>query len=123
MNYKQLLILRLSGTTEWKNEKEMIVPKDMMRDRPGFSFTCEFLADGAYILHGYYKGGNKYWQKDYQNNRSYKKSLGWYENGNRHWEIEYQNGQKHGIDIRWHRNGQPWWKEEWKNGEFIGHIL
>ena len=97
MNYKQLLILRLSNLTEWKNETEMIIPEDM-RGYFGWADTCEFLGDGRYILRGYYECGQL------------------------HREVEYRNGKLHGMDIGWHKNGRLWWKMEYQNGESVGAI-
>jgi len=91
MNYKQLLILRLSGTIEWKSEAEMIIPKEMRKDFD-YSHTCEFLGDGKYILRGYWENGNKHWEAEYQNGLLHGFNLGWYKNGRLHWKIKHQNG-------------------------------
>ena len=93
-NYKDLLILRLSNLTKWKNEKEMIIPEEMRGDFD-WAKTCEFLGDGKYIL-------CRCWR-----------------NGRPAWKEEYQNNQKHGLSFGWHKNGQPRWKEEYQNGKLI----
>ena len=64
--YKDLLILRLSGTAEWLNEKEMVVPKDMV-NWEGHSYTCEFLGSGRCILRGYHIDGSKCWKEGHLN--------------------------------------------------------
>jgi len=145
MNYKQLLILRLSNLTEWKNEREMIIPEEMRKDF-GWAHTCEFLDDGKYILRCYYKGGHRqretecqngqrhgldfywykdgqlYWKIEYQNGQSHGVGLGWWESGQPKWKTEFQNNLKHGFSIGWHENGQQWWEAEYKNGVLIRNI-
>jgi len=81
MNYKDLLILKLSGIARWKNNKEIIVPKDIV-DRSGHPCTCEFLeVSGGYVLRGYYKNGNIHWQEEYQNGRKSSIFSCWHEDG------------------------------------------
>jgi len=118
MNYKQLLILRLSNLTEWKNEKEMIIPEEM-RDSFWCAETCEFLGDGKYILYRYYKNGQLHHRIEYQNNQLHGLYIGWYEDGSRRWQSEYQNNQLHGLSIGWYEDGDLLWKEEWKNGKLV----
>jgi len=146
MNYKQLLILRLSNLTEWKNENEMMIPKEMRKDF-GWAHTCEFLDDGKYILRCYYKGGHLYyktaykndqlhgfnlgwyengkpaWKAEFQNGLEYGAGLGWWESGQQWWEVEYQNGWRHGLNLRWYENGHLRWKKEYQNGELVRTIL
>ena len=98
INYKQLLILSLSNITEWKNEREMIIPKEMREDF-GLANTCEILGDGKYILRNYYESGQLCWKE------------------------EYRNGQQHGFDLGWYENGQMWWKEEYQNGRRVKKTL
>jgi len=122
MNYKQLLILSLSNLTEWKNEKEMIIPEEMRRDF-NWCNTCEFLGDGRYILREYWGNGQPRWKIEYQNGRLHGKAILWWENGNKRWEDEYQNGQRHGKDICWCENGDKRWEDEWENGKLIREYL
>jgi len=119
MNYKQLLILSLSGVAEWLNETEMIIPEEMRKDF-SHAASCEFLGDGKCILCRYHGSGKLYWKIEYQNGRRHGFSFGWYENGRLHWKIEYQNNQLHGLSCGWMEDGQPYWKREWKNGKLIG---
>jgi len=98
MNYKQLLILKLSNLTKWKNETEMYIPEDMRRDFD-WAKTCEFLGDRKYILYRYWKNGHLYRK------------------------TEYQNGLKHGLDLSWYPDGQPDWKVEYQNGRLIKRHL
>ena len=94
MNYKQLLILRLSHLTEWLNEKEMLIPEEMREDF-GWAETCEFLeASGKYVLRSYWGNGRLGWKTEYQNSRRHGVSLGWFENGQLNWKCEYQNGNR-----------------------------
>ena len=98
MNYKQLLILRLSNLTKWKNDEEMIIPEEMRRDFD-WTNTCEFLGDGKYILRDYYNNGNKYYK------------------------AEYRNGQQHGESILWLMNGKKWHHYKHQDGELIGSMI
>jgi len=117
MNYKDLLILRLSNLTEWKNEKEMIIPSGMVIDWQECSFhTCEFFGDGRHKLRGYYENGDKGWEADYKNDRIHGRSDGWYKNGNKHWEYEYQNNLRHGRAICWCESGDIYTEEEYVDG-------
>ena len=123
MNYKQLLILKLSDTIEWKNEREMIIPKEM---RKGFDWsnTCEFLGGGKYILRCYYKGGQLYWKREYQNGQRHGLSFGWWwRNGQSAWKAEYQNGLRHVFNFGWYSDGRSMWKEEYQNGKLIKRHL
>jgi len=122
MLYKKLLILSFSGVAEWKNEKEMIIPNNMIGYNCFFS-TCELFGDGKYILRGYYKGGELYRRTEYQNGRQHGLSLGWYENGQPAWKVEHQNDQQHGLSLGWWKDGQERWKEEYHGGKFIRDIL
>jgi len=100
MNYKQLLILRLSNLTEWKNEREMIVsdPKKML----GVSFasdlvTCEFPDDhSGFVIHGYYKNKVKLYRGEYN-----------------------KSGLKHGKSFGWREDGRPAWEEEYRDGHIV----
>ena len=65
MNYKQLLILKLSGVMDWKNEREMFIPQKMTDDNMSDSITCEFLGGNRYILRGYYKNKRTRWMSYY----------------------------------------------------------
>jgi len=118
MNYKQLLILRLSHLTEWRNIREMIIPKEMYQDC-NWTETCEFFGDGKYVLRGYWKNGQPYCKREYQNNQEYGLSLGWWENGQLYWKEAWENGQRHGLSLGWWENGQLYWKTEYQNGELI----
>ena len=55
LKYKDLLVLELSGTTEWKSDAEMIIPDDLTDGlmKNGWNYTCEFLGDGNYIIREY----------------------------------------------------------------------
>jgi len=94
MNYKDLLILRLSNLTEWKNEKEMIIPEEMRKDFR-WATSCEFLGDGKYILRDYRENGNKRWEDEYQNGQLHGRSIDWKRDGNKLCEQEYNNGKLH----------------------------
>jgi len=145
IDYKELLILRLSHLTEWKNETEMIIPEEMcgdfLRDN-----TCEFLGDRKYIIRSYYENGrparkaeyqnglrhglsigwrengDKYWEREYQNDQRYRKYIGWHTNGNKYWEDEYQNDQLHGRSVDWDKNGNKISEMEYQNGKYIRNI-
>jgi len=121
VNYKDLLILRLSSIVEWKNEREMIIPEEMHR---GFSWydTCEFLGDGKYILRDYYKNGSPRRKEEYQNEQQHGFDLGWWPSGRPYWKIEYQNRLRHGYTIYWDESGNKYIDEEYKNGRWIRSI-
>jgi len=70
MNYKQLLILRLSNLTEWLNETEMIIPEEICEDFGWFD-TCEFLGDGKYILRSYHTYSYIVWETKWESERCY----------------------------------------------------
>ena len=120
ITYKQLLILRLSNLTEWKNENEMLIPEEMRGDFD-WAETCEFLGDGRYILREYWKNGWLGWKTEYQNGQRHGKDIyWWWKNGNKRWEREYQNDQRHGKDIYWWENGNKLWETEYQNGQLHG---
>jgi len=119
MDYKQLLILRLSNLTEWKSEAEMIIPEEMRRDFD-WAKTCEFLGDGKYILRRYWEHGHPSWKEEYQNGQKHGLSFGWYENGHPYRKKEYQNGQLHGLSVWYYENGHPECKTEFQNGQLHG---
>lgn len=52
ISYKILLTIRLSDVSEWNNEREMIIPKELMeKEHLGNVFTVEFLdGDGEYMI-------------------------------------------------------------------------
>ena len=149
MNYKELLILRLSHLIEWKNEKEMFVPNNFTGG--SLTNTCEFLGNGRYIIRSYYNiklyANKLYAKKEYKNNLLNGLSLGWHENGQRRCRVEFRDGRK-GSTVHYYRNGRPewkhqynkygnlqgierWWHEdgqpksikEWENGKLIREIL
>ena len=122
MNYKQLLILRLSNLTEWLNEKEMYIPGEMHRDF-NYAETCEFLGDGKYILRDYWKNGHLYWKREYHNGQIHGTNLGWHENGQPHWKAEYQNGLVHGLYLGWWENGNKRWEDEYQDGQQHGRTV
>ena len=110
INYKDLLILKLSGAAEWKNEVEMYIPKEMMKELWGETFTVEFLGDRKYIAYGYWENGQKGWEVKYREDLKHGKSFGWHPNGQKSWEREFCEGQPRGKHIRWHANGRKWWE-------------
>ena len=118
MNYKDLLILKLCHLTEWKNEKEMIIPEEMCGDF-GWEETCEFLGDGKYIFRRYCENGQPRLKVDCQNGQRHGFSLGWWKDGQPKWKTEYQNGLRHGKDTWWCKDGSKWVEAEYQNGEFI----
>ena len=118
IDYKQLLVLRLSHLTEWLNENEMIVPEEMHGDF-NYGETCEFLGDGKYILRDYYESGQLCWKAEYQNGQRHGLDLGWWESGQQWWKEEWQNNQQHGLSIEWLEDGKKRLKEEWENGKLI----
>ena len=146
MNYKQLLILRLSNLTEWLNEKEMIIPEEMRKDF-NWATSCEFLGDGRCILRRYWENGRLFRKTEYQNGKRHGLDFCWHEDGQQWWETEckdglkhglsawyyengqqweeaeYQNGLKHGLYLGWHKNGRLMWKQEYKNGKLIKRHL
>ena len=118
MNYKQLLILRLSNLTKWKNEKEMIIPKEMRRDFDWFN-TCEFLGDGRCILRYYWENGQLHREIEYRNGLRHGKNIYWWKNGDKCWETQYQNGQKHGKSLCWYENGNKEGEAQYQNGKLV----
>jgi len=120
MNYKDLLILRLSNLTEWKNEKEMIIPNDMGIDFYTSSCTCEFLGDGRCMLRGYLRNGGIDWTAEYQNGQKHGKYIVWYSTGGKWYEQDYKNGQRHGKYMEWDKNGKKDIRTDYKNGQVHG---
>ena len=123
ITYKNLLILQLCHLTEWKNDKEMYVPNDMMEKYAGAFFTCEFLGNRRYILRSYYENGSEAWEQEYKDGKRNGKHIGWYENRNKHWEEEYKDGKRNGKYISWYKNGNKHWEEEYKDGKRNGKYI
>jgi len=118
-HYKQLLILSLSGIAEWKNEKEIIIPKDMAGDFE-LSDTCEPLGDGRYVLRDYRECGQLYWQTEYLNGRRDGLDCSWRDSGKLWMRQEYKNGKFHGHSVVWYRNGQKKWEAWYENNRLHG---
>jgi antitoxin component YwqK of YwqJK toxin-antitoxin module len=75
------------------------------------------IGENKYIVRGYWRNGNKCWEREYQNGQLHGKCIRWYKNGNKWWEREYQNGQFHGKSFGWYENGSKRWEEEYRNGK------
>jgi len=118
MNYKQLLILKLSGVVEWKNEKEMMIPEEMHKDFDLYQ-TCEFLGDCRYILREYHKNGKLYRRAEHQNDQRHGKWISCYKSGQLMVEMEYRCDLRHGMEFRYWGDERPAWEKEWENGKLI----
>jgi len=100
INYKDLLILKLSGVTKWLNKKEMIIPKtntpkEISIFRPHDHYTtCEFLMNSECILRGYYDSGCKIWEQKFRDGLPHGIYKGWHEDGRISWNEIYNNGVK-----------------------------
>jgi len=122
ITYKDLLIYKLSGITEWKNEKEMILPSEYISGA-ALHRTYEFLGDGKYVLREYFQNEQIFWKSEYQNDEAHGLYLGWHDNGQLHWRKELRNGHIHGIDVGWWRNGRQHWRTEFQNSIICGEDL
>jgi antitoxin component YwqK of YwqJK toxin-antitoxin module len=113
---QEALIALLSGLTH-KTGNEI-----HWEDECGEPITVEpvDIEKSKYIVRHYYKNGNKWWEREYQNGQFHGKSFGWYENGNKLWEREYQNGQFHGKSFGCYKNGNKYWEREHQNGQKHG---
>ena len=123
ITYRDLLILKLSHLTEWKNETEMYVPNCMMEYYDSFSSTCEFLENGRYILRGYYEDGSKHYKDEFKYDERDGKYIEWYENGNKHYEMTFRDGKLNGKRFMWRESGYNELCEEHKDGKLIRTIL
>ena len=91
ITYKNLLILKLSHLTEWKNDKEMYMPNDMVCYDGAF-FTCEFLGDRRYVLRGYYENGDIWWERNYKDGKLHGRTILRYVGGKKYWEDIWEDG-------------------------------
>jgi len=97
IKYEDLLVLDHLGTTEWLNEKEMYIPKDMLDGVSGV-ITAEIVDGKTFILRGYW------------------------ENGKVRWEKTYRGGKLNGVCSERDRLGRFWWRAVWDNGKLIKKI-
>jgi antitoxin component YwqK of YwqJK toxin-antitoxin module len=121
INYKNILILKLSDLTEWKNKKEMIVPSDLVEE--GWCsdyYTCEFFDDRKYTMRGFNGNWEEILKVDYQNNEIHGKYIMRYDNGIKQWEENYKNGVLDGKCAVWFKNGSKNWELEYSNGRLNG---
>jgi antitoxin component YwqK of YwqJK toxin-antitoxin module len=128
INYKGLLILKLSGSAEWKNDSEMYITE---RDRFGHIYTCEFvdLESREYIIRRYRKVRKyiffrhevKIGEYEYKNDDRHGKHTGWFaHNGKKSWQEEYKNNEPNGKCISWDTKGNKIWQVEYNNGILDG---
>ena len=59
-----------------------------------YDHKIEYLGGDKYKLIGYYKNGQKWWEREYQNDQLCGKNIKWHENGDKCWETKYQNGKQ-----------------------------
>lgn len=117
--YKDLLMLGLSGISEWKNEREMFVPGGYFLEDCKCSFTAEFLDDGKYIMRCHDASGLKWWMYNYRYEERHGKSIWWRPNGVKQSEIYYKNGLKHGNYVDWDEGGHILLNNVYINGHLM----
>jgi antitoxin component YwqK of YwqJK toxin-antitoxin module len=108
IKYDDLLLLKLSGIAEWKNNKEMRIPIEMTKYRNNDSLTCEFidLDNRRYIIRGRYSDRlGTLFEMEYKDNNKDGKQTERYSSGEIQSQSQYKNGQEQGRFIAWHKNG------------------
>jgi len=123
MDYKDALILKLSGTAEWKNANEMIVPKEFTKGSDCDHYTIDFIKDKEYILRAYWDDGSLSGSLKYINDEPHGRVLWRYKSGKKLIKAKYHNGQLHGKYIVWWKNGNKNMVRRFKYGKIHGKSI
>ena len=68
---------------------------------------------------GYYKNGQKRFERTYKDGEKDGLYTEWYENGQKESEETYKNGERDGLVTEWYKNGQKEGEGTFKDGKLI----
>ena len=69
---------------------------------------------------GWWKNGQKEFERNYKDGKEDGLQTRWYENGKKKGEANAKDGEPHGLVLQWHENGQKDYEGNFKDGKWDG---